>query len=262
MKNVKILAAKTIIAFAFMLANPVTSNAGIPVIDGANLGENIATLVEEATQTVKQGMQYATQLNEYSTQIRQYQTELQNTLAPATYLWDQAQQTTGSLLGSINTLNSYKQQFGNLPTYLNQFKNISQYRGNNSCFAAGGCNGADYASIANSNQMASTAQQDANNASILGLDQQQSALSNDASTLTNLQSSAQSATGQMQAIGYGNQIAAEQSNQLLQIRGLLIAEQNVVTTRNQAIADREAQQAAAATQIRTGNFVASPQVAW
>ena len=60
-----------------------------------------------------------------------------------------------------------------------------------------------------------------------------------------LQSAAQGATGQMQAIGYANQLASQQANQLLQIRGLLIAQQNAVTTRMQAEADREAQQQAA-----------------
>jgi P-type conjugative transfer protein TrbJ len=63
--------------------------------------------------------------------------------------------------------------------------------------------------------------------------------------LQRLQSSAQGASGQLQAIGYANQLASHQANQLLQIRGLLIAQQNVVATRNKALADREAQQQAA-----------------
>lgn len=73
-----------------------------------------------------------------------------------------------------------------------------------------------------------------------------------------LQSSAQGATGQMQAIGYANQLASHQANQLLQIRGLLIAQQNVLATRDQALADREAKQDAAAALLRTGTYRASP----
>jgi hypothetical protein len=38
----------------------------------------------------------------------------------------------------------------------------------------------------------------------------------------------------MQAIGYANQLASQQANQLLQIRGLLIAQQNAIATRMQA----------------------------
>ena len=65
---------------------------------------------------------------------------------------------------------------------------------------------------------------------------------------TFLQTLAQGASGQMQAIGYANQLVSQQSNQLLQIRGLLIAQQNAMVTKMQAEADLEAkQQAAGAT---------------
>jgi entry exclusion lipoprotein TrbK len=43
----------------------------------------------------------------------------------------------------------------------------------------------------------------------------------------------------MQAIQYANQLASQQANQLLQIRGLLIAQQNALATRLQAEADRQ-----------------------
>ena len=66
-----------------------------------------------------------------------------------------------------------------------------------------------------------------------------------ATQLQRLQTQAQGATGQMQAIGYANQLASNQANQLLQIRSLLLAQQNALATRAQADADREAQQAAA-----------------
>ena len=51
----------------------------------------------------------------------------------------------------------------------------------------------------------------------------------------------QSADGQLAAIGYANQLASNQSNQLLQIRSLLIAQQNAVASQMQAEADLEAQ---------------------
>jgi P-type conjugative transfer protein TrbJ len=62
----------------------------------------------------------------------------------------------------------------------------------------------------------------------------------DARQLQRLQAGAQGANGQMQAIGYANQLASQQANQLLQIRALLIAQQNIIATRYQAQADREA----------------------
>ena len=49
----------------------------------------------------------------------------------------------------------------------------------------------------------------------------------------------------MAEIGAGIQLASNAANQLLQIRGLLIAQQNVIATRNQALADNESKQQAA-----------------
>ncbi|MGN5824896.1 hypothetical protein ACNQRN_30485, partial [Pseudomonas aeruginosa] len=90
---------------------------------------------------------------------------------------------------------------------------------------------------------------EANDALFKGLKDQQRNLTADARQLERLQAAAQGADGQMQAIGFANQLAANQANQLLQIRGLLIAQQNAVTTRMQAEADREAQQQAARDSI-------------
>jgi P-type conjugative transfer protein TrbJ len=71
-----------------------------------------------------------------------------------------------------------------------------------------------------------------------------------------------SSSGQLEAIGYANQLASHQSNQLLQIRALLIAQQNAIATRNQALADREAKEAAASAQLRTGTYRPSPASTW
>jgi P-type conjugative transfer protein TrbJ len=111
-------------------------------------------------------------------------------------------------------------------------------------------------------RLASESQKKANDALFRGLDRQQEALKADARTLEQLQSSAQGADGQMQALGYANQLASQQANQLLQIRALLIAQQNAVTTRMQAEADKEAQTIAADEQFRRGTYRASSGQTW
>lgn len=109
----------------------------------------------------------------------------------------------------------------------------------------------------------SEAQKKANDAVLQGVDQQQKTLVNDAANLRSLQSQATGATGQMQAIQAANQLASAQTNQLLQIRGLLVAQQAAAATRAQVVADREAQQAAAAAQLRDGNnIISSPPKNW
>ncbi len=227
---------------------------GDVVFDPTNVAQTTATAIEEVSQTLKQ-------VQEYATQLQQYQNQLQNTLQPASFIWNQASPAMRDLLGTINTLSQVQSQFGNLPSYLAQFKNISSYTGS-PCFNSSGCSPQQWAQLLSSQAQASAYQKSANDASIQGLAQQQAALQADANTLEQLQAGAQGATGQMQAIGYANQLASSQANQLLQIRGLLIAQQNAITARNQALADREAQQAAASEQLRLGQFKASSGQKW
>ncbi len=75
------------------------------------------------------------------------------------------------------------------------------------------------AAMEQNRNLASESQKKANDALFKGLEQQQRNLTADARQLERLQSAAQGATGQMQAIGFANQLAANQANQLLQIRG-------------------------------------------
>ena len=105
-------------------------------------------------------------------------------------------------------------------------------------------------------------QQRANRALFEGLEQQQNAIEDDARQLERLQSAATGAVGQMEAIGYANQLASQQANQLLHIRGLLIAQQNAVTTRMQAQMAEEARQQAATNRLRKNRMTNSPATTW
>jgi P-type conjugative transfer protein TrbJ len=249
----KILAAKIF----FVIAAPgvmAPAQAIIPVIDGANLTQTVVTAVENVAHTLKQ-------IEQYKTQLQQYENMMQNTAAPATNIWDAATTTMNQLRGSIDTLNYYKTNLGSIDAYLGKFKDTAAYRGS-SCYSVNGCTPAEWAAMKDSERLGSESQKRATDALFRGLDSQQDAMQSDASQLQRLQSSAQGATGQMQAIGYANQLASHQSNQLLQIRGLLIAQQNAIATRNQALADREAKEAAASSQLRMGTYRPSPSASW
>lgn len=233
---------------------PLPAPAGIPVIDAGNLTQNILTAMESVAQTLKQ-------IEQYQTQLQQYENQLQNTLAPAAYIWEAAQITIDGLITAIDTLDHYQRELGSLDAYLGKFQDVAYYRAS-PCFSAGGCNEAERAAMAENRRLAAESQKKANDALFRGLDRQQAALKTDARTLEQLQSRAQGATGQMQAIQYANQLASHQAHQLLQIRGLLMAQQNVLATRLQAQANREAQEAVAAEQLREGGYRASPARTW
>ncbi|WP_455737772.1 hypothetical protein [Aquipseudomonas alcaligenes] len=89
MRKPKNLAAKFLILLPLLgcLTTPST-HAGIPVIDGGNLTQNMLTALESIAQTLKQAEQYAKQVEQYQTQLEQYENQLQNTAAPAAYIWD------------------------------------------------------------------------------------------------------------------------------------------------------------------------------
>lgn len=261
-KKLKILAAK--IFHAAILTGVLfgnTANAGIPVIDGTNLSENVISAMEEVAQTIKQIEQYATQVQQYQTQLQQYENMLQNTMQPAANIWQAANSTMNKLNGMTNTISGLENKYGNLQTYISKFQSAGSYQ-QNPCFNGGGCNQAQISSVLNSQAAGSQAQIAASAASLESLQQQQANLEADAANLEQIQGAAQGATGQMQALGYANQLAAAESNQLMQIRSLLIAQQNVLTTRAQAQADLEAQQAAAGAQFRRSGFVPSPVGNW
>jgi type IV secretion system protein TrbJ len=241
---------------SLVMSTPTYALFGIGdvVFDPTNVAQSTITATEEVTQTLKQ-------VEEYTTQLQQYQNQLQNTLAPAAYVWDQATGTMNKLRGSIDTLNYYKNKVGNLDSFLGKYQDVGFYR-NSPCYSSRGCTAAERAELDANMTLFSEAQKKANDASLRGIDQQQDSMEADARQLERLQSGAQGAVGQMQAIQFANQLASAQGNQLLQIRGLLIAQQNAIATRNQALADREAQEAAASEQLRMGTFEKSPVVNW
>ncbi|BCB08879.1 conjugal transfer protein TrbJ [Vreelandella venusta] len=222
------------------------AQAGIPVVDGTNLQQNVMTAMEAVSQTLKQ-------IEQYQTQLQQYENQLQNTMAPAAYIWDRAQSTINDLIQATNTLQHYQNQLGSLDAYLGKFQDVAYYR-SSPCFNGGGCTDAERAAMDESRRLASESQKAANDALFRGLDQQQDNLASDARQLERLQSAAQGADGQLAAIGYANQLASNQANQLLQIRSLLIAQQNAEAARLAAELDANARGEARESQMRTWNY--------
>ena len=251
----KFLAAKSAV-LALLVSGLVAqpTQAGIPVIDVSNLSQNLITATQQVAATAKQ-------IQQYQTQLQQYENMLQNTVAPTAYIWDQANSTINKLVQLQDTLNFYKNQSGSIDSYLSRYQDIGYYR-TSPCFTNEACTPAQRQALLDANANSSEAQKRANDAVLKGVDQQQQTLKTDAANLTRLQSQATGATGQMQAIQAANQLASAQANQLLQIRGLLVAQQNAAATRAQAITDREAQQAAANEQFRSGRYTKSPAKSW
>lgn len=205
---------------------------GMAVIDMANIKQTSITAYENVEMRLKQ-------IDQYRTQLQQYENMLRNTVAPAAYVWAKAEYTMNRLVQASNTLKYYQDQ-GGVENYLNRYRNASYYSGS-PCFNLGGnCTDTAWDLIKQGQNTSTNAQKSANDASLRGLEIHQDGAPLDAAHLQLLQSRAETAGGQLEAIQYANQLAAYQSNQLLQLRTMMIAQFNAENAKNQALVDKEA----------------------
>lgn len=226
------------------------------VYDPANFAKNTITAAEQIRATAKQIQQYQKQLQQLENQIR-------NTTAPPQFLWDEANYTIKRIVKSIDTLNYYKQQAGSVDAYMKaNFGTVSDYA-SQKCFSSAGCSASEWKVVQDRAAAASDVQVRSTEAMLRGVDEQQATLEADANKLVQIQSGAQGAEGQLAAMGYANQLASAQVNQLLQLRSLMIAQQAEAGIRQRALQDKEAQQKAMSRQFNSGeSTVRSPKKVW
>lgn len=232
-----------LVTTGFMLATTLDAPAaGIPVFDALGLVQTTMTAMESVSQTAKL-------IEAYRTQLQQYEDQIRNSIAPGVYIWDRANQTIRDVLATIDTLEQYKRQFGTLEAYLDQYRDLDHYR-LASCFAADGCIAQMQGIVA----AGSAGQKRANDAMVMAIDKHQSQLKEDAAKLEQLQQNAQTAQGRMEAIQLANQLASQQSHQLMQIRTLLVQQQSASVALSQTINAHNALQHAADEKARAGEF--------
>jgi P-type conjugative transfer protein TrbJ len=211
----------TFAALALVAALPLSSPGTLPVVDYSNLTQNVVTALHQVSA-------YAQQVQQYQLQLQQYANQVKNTVAPVAQVWQAAQGTMNSVMGTVGMF----QNGSALQSYLNQFQNVNYWltapAGNYTYQTSG-----------------SVAQKQANDALVKGIVAQQAQIRADAATLERLQSQASTADGQMKALMAANQLAALQQEQLLQIRALLVQEQQALAARGQTLANDEAMREAA-----------------
>lgn len=218
-------AVLTTLALALVVSPPVRSPGIYPVLDASNLTQNVVTALHQVSA-------YAQQVQQYQLQLQQYANQIKNTLAPIAQVWQAAQGTMSTVLGTVSMFQNGSQLQG----YLNQFQDVNYW-------LSAPAGGYTYQTAG------SVAQKQANDALVKGIAQQQAQIRTDAATLERLQSQAGSADGQLKALMAANQLAALQQEQLLQIRELLLQEQQALVARNATLANDEAMREAATKQF-------------
>lgn len=212
-----------ITALTLLCALPFTSPAtGIPVIDVTSIGQEIKNGLTQIQSLEKQ-------LQEYELQIEQYKNQVLNTsgIASAMQIWQDSQKTINQVLSLTGVLQSST----GLQSQLSRFENVNDWLNSANLYT---------------NQTAgSAAQKSANDALINSIVKQQSQITTDAATLLRLENQAGTVQGQKQTLDATNELAALQQQQLLQIRSLLVSEQQALAARNSTLANSEAQKQAA-----------------
>ena len=229
----------TSVALVLVAALPLTSpGTGIPVIDASNLTQNVVT-------ALKQVSAYAQQVQQYQLQLQQYANQVRNTVAPIASVWQAAQSTMNTVMGTVNMFQGGSQLQG----YLGQFQNVNYW-------LSASPNSYTYQTAG------SIAQKQANDALVKGIVAQQAQIRKDAAILGQLQSHASTADGQMKALYAANELAALQQEQLLQIRAMLLQEQQALAARNQTLANDEAMREAATKKFYDVPIIALPHTGW
>src|ERR1700730_5369050 len=229
----------TTVALVLVAALPATSpGTGIPVIDFSNLTQNVVTALHQVSA-------YAQQVQQYQLQLQQYANQLRNTVAPVAQVWQAAQGTMNSVLGTVNMFQGGSQLQG----YISQYQDVNYWLSappSSYTYQTAG----------------SIAQKQANDAMVKGIVQQEAQIRADAANLERLQSQAGSADGQMKALMAANQLAALQQEQLLEIRALLVQEQQALAARNATLANDEAMREAATKQFYNGPIITINHTGW
>lgn len=198
------------------------ARAVLPVTD--ELG-----IVQWIKQTAQQLQQQA---QSYATQLRQFANMVQNTTALPYQAWNTVQNDIVQVRNLSNAASVLSGDAGSMTTRLSS--------------AAGYANQA--ANLGNiSGQFTQWQQTIGNNVETLGrtLGLQQGQQQTDAALLAQIQLHATTATGQMQAIQAGNELAGATANQLMQIQATLAATAQLQAGNMVVEADRRAAQDAA-----------------
>jgi type IV secretion system protein TrbJ len=220
-------------ALALVVAIPLTAPANLPVIDGSNLGQNIVSALNSVRHTLQQAQQLSQLAQMYQTQLRQYLLQIQQAsgLAQAAQVWSEARGTMQQLQGVYQTYQQLTGQ-GGLEQYLSQFRDVNYYMNASPSQY-------QYSTVG------SLTQKQANDGFVRGVMLQEDALKQDAATVDRMQASAVGVQGEMQALQAANQFADMQNKQLMQIRAILLQQQQALAAQMQTQADEKARQDAA-----------------
>jgi P-type conjugative transfer protein TrbJ len=248
----------TVCVLSVLLLRPARPAAAQWVVtDPGSIIEETLSVLQEVAENAQLVLSYKTQLDQYAGQLR-------DAVAPAIYIWDKTEQTIHNVEAVTKTLENYKGLTGDLDAALKRFGDIDYYR-QSPCYSAAATRGDCQAYIkafGDRERLSSANQKAANDALFKTLDNQQRDLQARTDRLDQLQKNATTAKGQLEAAQYANQLASAQITELMELRGLLLAQQNIAAMQTQASLDRSAAQRVADENFLQATVKKSPPREW
>jgi P-type conjugative transfer protein TrbJ len=225
---------------------PHRAAAQMAVFDSAGNAQWVKQTLTEIKSLAQQAQAYATQLQQYQTELNQYANMVTNTAALPQQAWGTVQSDIMRVQALSNAASLLS---GNSGSLISRLQNASAYA-------------SQAGSLANiAGQITGYQQTIGNNLSTMGktLGMQEGMESNNAALLATLQQHSQSATGQMQAIQAGNELAHAQATQLMQIQTTLSTTAQMQATQMAVDADRRATNDAAMLHFSSGTTISPTQ---
>lgn len=236
------------IAIVLALALGLPSRArALPVFDAGNFAQNLVSAIEAVDQTLTQIMTYQNQLLMYEEMIR-------NGAAPAVYTWDRIVSIQNKLQTIASSLRNYRHWLRDLDDYLSKFGDLDYYRSAR-CYGSDlSCPESEWERILRESQdlhgLASESRKRTLDQLMRSLEASEEELAQESTNLERLQRQAQAAEGHMQALQAGNQLAAAEVHQLMQMRAIMVAHYRAAAVQALAEQTRQAQQTAASERYR------------
>jgi P-type conjugative transfer protein TrbJ len=226
---------------ALFLCLAARAPAQVPVIDAGVLSQSIQNTVTTISSYSEQLTQYAKQVQQYKTQLDQYRTQLENLKQLGQFNWSDPSKTLDNFIGTVGQIGQANATY---EKFLQDYKSVPAWNQALQGTGAPASTTERAAVVQEATAKASTTEIAAYAATAKNLSTQQAGMTQDAANLKKMVDSAQTATGQLQALQAGSQLASEQINQLMEMRQLLINLNDMTAARNASLANREAAEAA------------------
>lgn len=180
-------------------ANNYAVAAGIPVIDGINLPQNVMTAINSYN-TFMQSILQVTQLKE------ELEYTVKNTLAPAFWVWDEFKNLEGNLQDFKSKIEYFAN--GGLEDYLKNYINADFYK-SSPCFKLGGCNQSEMAELKSAQRARLEQMRKTSGFVAEGIGSYLDATELRALQIESLKKKSKDAQGLMEATGYSNQLLVQ-----------------------------------------------------